>query len=97
MDTLLTEIMIFFRELREIAYKDGRSYRYKNIMSAAWASGSPTQGTSGPHLCLYSSLRITVVERVRVVRRFSAAFPLTLHVRAGFSRRNSLPFDYTNS
>src|SRR5664280_522230 len=78
MDTLLTEIMIFFRELREIAYKEGRSRRYKNITSAAWASGSPTQGTSGPHLCLYSSLRITEVERVRVVRRFSAALQRTL-------------------
>src|SRR5664279_5180914 len=78
MDTLLTEIMVFLRELRKIAYKEGRSYQYKNIMSAAWASGSPTQGTSGPHLCLYSSLRITVVERVRVVRRFNAALQRTL-------------------
>jgi hypothetical protein len=26
--------MIFLRELREIAYKEGRSRRYKNIMTA---------------------------------------------------------------
>ena len=53
--------------------------------------------TFGPHLSLYSSLRITVVERVRVVRRFSAALALIRHVRAGFSRRYSPQSDYTTA
>jgi hypothetical protein len=53
---------------------------------------------NGSPLCeFYSGLRITVVERARVVRRFSAAFRLILRVRAGFSRWHSLQFDYTNT
>ena len=37
------------------------------------------------------------IERVRVERRLSAAFPLVLNDRAGFSRRHSAPFENTDT
>jgi hypothetical protein len=49
MDTLLTEIMIFLRELREIAYKEGRSRRYKNIMNARERSETEVACGLGAH------------------------------------------------
>ena len=49
MDTLLTEIMVVLRELREIAYKEGRSRRYKNIMNARERSETEVARGLGAH------------------------------------------------